>query len=136
MAYRHLTTDVERFAATLQELIGDIPAECQKRGGDAVAKCVRKTAKELRSGTYGSAGASEWSEKYMGGFTSSVTRGVETVGEVGNKKRPGLVHLLEKGHATPAGRRTRAFPHMEPAFESMAAEFVKEYGDAIGEALK
>ena len=133
---RELTTEVDRFAASLEELVGDIPPACQEKGGESVARCVRKAAKELRGGTYGAGGVHEWSDRYMSGFTSHVEKGVVTTGEVGNKKEPGLVHLLEKGHATPAGRRSRAFPHMEPAFEVMADEFIKDFERSIGEALK
>lgn len=132
---RDLTVDLDSFAIGLEQLVGDIPAACQEKGGDVVAKSVRKAAKELRGGKFGSAGKHAWSEEYMGGFASHVERGVETVGEVGNKNKPGLVHLLEKGHATLTGRRTTAYPHMAPAFEAMSAEFVDEYEKAIGEAI-
>lgn len=133
---RNLTRDIDAFAAGLEELIGDIPAACAEKGGDAIAKSVRKTASELRSGTYGSSGKHKWSPEYMGGFTSHVERGMETVGEVGNKNKPGLVHLLEKGHLTLTGRRTTAYPHMAPAFDAMAEDFIEEYKKAIGEALQ
>ena len=72
----------------------------------------------------------------MSGFASHVERGVETVGEVGNKNKPGLVHLLEKGHLTLTGRKTTAYPHMAPAFDAMSEEFVEEYKKAIGAALE
>lgn len=133
---RELTRNIDAFAAGLEELIGDIPAACAEKGGEAVEKSVRKTAKELRSGTYGSSGKHEWSKEYMSGFSSHVEHGMETVGEVGNKNKPGLVHLLEKGHLTLTGRRTTAYPHMAPAFDAMANEFVEEYKKAIGAALE
>lgn len=128
--------ELDGFARALEELVGDIPSACAEKGGEAVAKSVRKTAQELRSGTYGSAGRHKWSDEYMGGFSSHVEKGYKTVGEVGNKEKPGLVHLLEKGHATLTGRRTRAYPHMAPAFDSMAEEFIKEYEKAIVDALE
>ena len=133
---RELSVDIDAFAAGLEQLVGDIPGACAEKGGDAVAKSVRKTAKELRAGIYGSSGKHEWSEEYMSGFSSHVDRGMETVGEVGNKNKPGLVHLLEKGHATLTGRRTNAYPHMAPAFNAMSEEFIEEYKKAIGEALE
>ena len=133
---RNITVDIDAFAAGLDQLVGDIPARCEEKGGKAVEKSVRKTAKELRSGTYGSSGRHEWSEEYMAGFSSHVDRGAETIGEVGNKNKPGLVHLLEKGHLTLTGRRTTAYPHMAPAFMAMSDEFIELYKKAIGEALE
>lgn len=133
---RTITRNVDAFAAGLEELVGDIPAACMEKGGEVVEKMVRKTASNLRAGTYGSAGKHKWSEEYMSGFTSHVEHGVETVGEVGNKNKPGLVHLLEKGHLTLTGRRTTAYPHMAPAFDDMADKFVEEYKKAIGAALE
>lgn len=133
---RELTVDMDAFAIGLEQLIGDIPAACREKSGDVVAKATRKTASELRAGTYGSAGKHQWSAEYMSGFSSHVERGVETVGEVGNKNKPGLVHLLEKGHLTLTGRRTNAYPHMAPAFNAMSAEFVEEYEKAIWEAIR
>lgn len=128
--------ELDGFARALEELVGDIPPACAEKGGEAVAKSVRKTAKELRGGSYGSAGKHKWSEEYMSGFSSHVEKGFETVGEVGNKNKPGLVHLLEKGHATLTGRRTTAYPHMAPAFDAMSEDFVKEFEKAIAEALQ
>ena len=127
---------VDNFAASLESLLGTMSKNCQEKGGKAVAKAVRKTAKDLRGGAYGSSGVHKWSAEYMGGFKAHVSNGIVTTGEIGNKAKPGLVHLLEKGHATLTGRRTRAFPHMEPAFNAMSDEFVEEYKKAIGEALK
>ena len=132
---RFITVGIDSFAVGLERLVGDIPAACQDKGGEAVAKSVRKTAKELRAGDYGSSGKHQWSDRYMSGFSAHVEKGAMTTGEIGNKNKPGLVHLLEKGHATLTGRRTRAYPHMAPAFDAMAEEFVELYEKAIGEAL-
>jgi len=133
---RNETCDVDNFAAALESLVSDIPPACIDKGGEAVAQSVRKTAKELRGGAYGSSGLHQWSDKYMSGFSSHVDKGVKTVGEVGNKNKPGLVHLLEKGHLTLTGRRTRAYPHMAPAFDAMSEDFIERYEKAIGEALE
>lgn len=133
---RSLFRDIDAFASGLDELIGDIPDNCNDGLARAVTQSVRKAASELRSGAYGSGGRHAWSEDYMGGFQSHVERGGEIVGEVGNKNKPGLVHLLEKGHATLTGRRTAAYPHMEPAFESMQQDFIERADKAIGEALE
>ena len=131
-----IPVDIDAFASGIERLVGKIPRNCQREGGNAVAKVTKKTASELSAGKYGSGGLHKWSDRYMSGFKSHVTRGEQTVGEVGNKNKPGLVHLLEKGHLTLTGRKTRAYPHMAPAFEAMSEEFIAEYEKAIEKALE
>lgn len=133
---RSLTVDLDRFAIGIETLIGDIPEKCDERLNKAVSQSVRKTAKRLRNGDFGNAGMHEWSEEYMSGFKSRTEKGVMSVGEVGNSAKPGLVHLLEKGHVTMTGRRTQSFPHMDPAFSAMEEDFMERAEKAIGEALR
>lgn len=136
MADRFITCDVDSFAASFESLIGDIPDACNDGCNKAVRQSIRQTASKLRSGAFGSSGRHAWSGEYMGGFASAQVKGGATpAGEVGNKTKPGLVHLLEKGHVTLTGRRTAAFPHMAPAFEDMAEDFTERVQKYVGEAL-
>lgn len=48
-----------------------------------------------------------------------------------NEKYPGLVHLLEKGHALRNGGRTAANPHVAPVQEWMNDELRKRVKEAI-----
>jgi len=131
---RNVTCTLDTFAAGIEELVGDIPVSVAQKTGDAVARCTRKGVKKVKSHA-GKGGKHPWSGEYVGGFSSHIKRGVVTTGEIGNRAKPGLVHLLEKGHATLTGRRTAAFPHMAPAFDEMKDDFYDEVADAVGEAL-
>lgn len=132
-----ITCDPSMFARSLEALLGNIPELCGEGLEKAVRRSTTKTAKQLRSGEFGNAGKHTWSAEYMNGFSSAMTRrGMTPEGEVGNKNKPGLVHLLEKGHVTLTSRRTQAYPHMAPAFDSMAEEFVDEAQRCIVEALR
>ena len=136
MAGHEITCDIDRFASGIAELIGDVPELCGGALEKSVRKAVRETASKLRGEFTGGIGVHPWSEEYRGGFSSHVDRGgLATVGQVGNKNKPGLVHLLEKGHVTPAGRRTRSFPHMDPAFTDMESGFVEDAKAEIMRAL-
>ena len=132
---RSITCDLDAFARSIEELVGDIPSACQDKVGDAVAKSTRKGVKAVKSHA-SKGGKHEWSGEYVDGFSSHVTRGEETVGEIGNKNKPGLVHLLEKGHATLTGRRTNAYPHLAPAFDEIQEDFIRSVEEAVGEALE
>ena len=131
---KHLTCTPDAFAATLQELVADIPGAVIDQTGDVVAKCARKGAKRAKAHA-AKGGRHAWSGEYVNGFSSHVKRGPETTGEVGNKTKPGLVHLLEKGHATLTGRKTGAFPHMAPAFDDIKEEFARQVSEAVGRAI-
>lgn len=130
------TCDVDNFAATLESMLSSTIQKCDERVSKAVEQSTRKGLKLVKQNAE-KGGLNEWSEKYVGGFSSHIERGrMETSGEIGNKGKPGLVHLLEKGHATLTGRRTRAYPHMAPAFEEMKEDFIERVEKAVGEALE
>ncbi len=129
-----ITCDIDAFASGIEALIGDIPEACQEKVGKATEQATRAGVKTVKSHA-AKGGIHEWSEEYVEGFSSRVTHGATTVGEIGNKSKPGLVHLLEKGHATPTGRRTRAFPHMAPAFSEIEQDFIARAERALWEAI-
>lgn len=137
MPSRDITCGLDSFAASIEKLLGDVPQACGDGCEKAVRQSIRRTAKKLRGGEFGRKGRTEWSDEYMGGFASAMVKGGDTpTGEVGNKAKPGLVHLVEKGHLTLTGRRTQAFPHMAPAFDDMADDFEKRAVKYVGEALR
>jgi hypothetical protein len=132
--------DIDRFAATIGQLLGDVAESCGDEMEKCVRRAVRKGARELRGERTEGIGRDPanhpWSDEYRKGFSSRTERdGLNTTGEVGNKVKPGLVHLLEKGHLTLTDRRTRAYPHMEPTFRDMEEDFVEDAEKAIGKAV-
>ena len=118
--------DPLNLAATLGDMLDDYRKNCD----DAVEAGVDKTTKEAKKLVKKYAKSAAFQKKkvgneYVNSFSSKVTKeGAKTEGEVGSRKLPGLVHLLEKGHAKVGGGRTTAYPHMEPAFEDAKKEFI------------
>lgn len=133
---KNVTCDFINLSRGVEELIGDIPKGLSIQVSKAVEKSAKYGAKQLRN-KYATGGKHDWSDEYRRGFTCKIDRsGSISEGVVGNKAKPGLVHLLEKGHLTLTGRRTQAYPHMDPAFDDMQEKFIEEAEKAIDRALE
>lgn len=127
---REVSVNADRFAYGFSSLIADIgpgiadQLEPAVRRGCQVARKTAKAEAPKRTGRY----ANSLSYKVKG-------EGMEAEGEVGSKTLPGLVHLLEKGHAEVGGGRTAAYPHMAPGFDAGAPEFEKRLLEGVGRVL-
>ncbi len=111
---------MEEYAA---EVAGDVKEE---------AKAVAKEAvKELK--TTSPEGPGSKKGHYKDGWTSKVeSENAVSVGiRVYNKKKPGLTHLLEKGHATRGGGRVEGIPHIAPVEQ----QAIKDYEQRLKERM-
>lgn len=93
-----------------------------EKAQDKVAKESVKKLKETSPKRYGKY-ASSWGSTRQG--TARIIR---------NAKHYQLTHLLEKGHATRNGGRTRKFPHIRPVEQEAIQELEKEVKDVIRRA--
>ena len=134
---KNVTCDWVDLDWGIETLLEDIPTDVKADLNKSIPKAARQGAQELRSEAGkrwdGTTGA-----KYSAGFTSHTNKTGDVVeAEIGNKTFPGLVHLLEKGHATLTGRRTRAYPHMAPVYEkTVRPALERAVGDAVDRALE
>lgn len=111
---------VEGFGEALTSICMQHVAEQTKNMDKLVEKAAKKSASELRDGPLTPAETGDYASSFR------AKRGQGDIGhveyEVGNVRRRGnLTHLLEKGHVLfyhgrPTNTRTRAFPHILPAF--------------------
>lgn len=92
----------------------------------AEAKAVAKEAvKELKKTSPEGPGSRKG--HYKDGWASKVEKeNAESVSiKVYNRKKPGLTHLLEKGHAKRGGGRVEGIPHIGPAEKQAVKEYEK-----------
>lgn len=109
------------IAKMMEEYASEVAADT-KAEARAVAK---ETVKELKKTSPDGPGSRKG--HYKDGWASKVeSENAVSIGiRIYNKKKPGLTHLLEKGHAKRGGGRVESIPHIGPAEKQAAKEFEK-----------
>lgn len=123
-----VTVEADRFGATLEQILGELADEVDEASDRAVRKSAQKGRREAEAGSPRRTG------EYAAGWSYRVGKdGGERYAEIGNSDKPGLVHLLEKGHARVGGGRVAPSPpggHVAPAadaaFDELWEQVVKE----------
>ena len=106
--------ELKRYNDVTYEEMQDIAKSVAKEGSKKL-KETSPRGKGSRKGHY----ADGWSIK-------AVEKGNGKFGFViHNRKKPGLTHLLEKGHQLQNGGRARAIPHIKPVEEWCNEEYEK-----------
>ena len=127
---REVAVDADRFAYGFGKLIEDIGPGIE----DALEPAVRKGCQVARKTAKG--GAPVMTGRYAKSLSYKVKKaGMMSKGEVGSKELPGLVHLLEKGHAKVGGGRVAGRPHMAPGFDAGVPAFEQKLLEGVDRAL-
>lgn len=104
---------IDGFKAALDVILSDYAMQVSENTKKAVKKSIRTVRKEAEERS-----PQCHEDGYHTGWKTHTSESNRTIhAECGNKLKPGLVHLLEKGHNTLNGARVPAKPHLEPAAE-------------------
>lgn len=114
----------DAFRHIVEERLNEMQADTKKavsKGGRAVIKSIQASGafKDV-TGAY----RAGWRMKTDGGTLSGY------VATVYNADRPGLAHLIEKGHGGP--HPAGAHPHIAPAYEGGVKVFESALKEALG----
>lgn len=96
-------------------LAGDTLKDAVKKAGDTAKKEVKENAPK-RTGAY----KKSWTVKKI----KETSNSLELV--VHSKSKYQLTHLLENGHTTRNGGRTKAMPHIKPAEEKAVKQLQED----------
>lgn len=116
------------------EIMGSMQEYAELCAEDAreVAKAVAKEAvKDLKQNSPKGAGSKKG--HYKDGWSSKVEReNAVSIGiKVYNKKKPGLTHLLEKGHAKRGGGRVSGTPHISTVEQQAIESYEKRLKERL-----
>ena len=141
MARREIRVKVGGLSDAIRSELEKFSTDVNNIVNQSAENAARSAASELRKTSPTRSGrrrgyARGWTWKRAG----ETPLGTKTF-VVHNRSKPGLTHLLEKGHAiayrlkgkpkVETGERTRAFPHIEPASVNAAEQFEKEVLDGL-----
>lgn len=121
----NVTISMNDLTGAVEAMVAENVRENKDAFNRNVRSAGRHAVSELKSTSPTRSGG------YASGWKASSKTGSEGLVSVTvhNAKKPGLTHLLEKGHAKwlwgrPTGGRVRAFPHIAPAYESAVKELL------------
>ncbi len=122
-----LTIKPADFQSAVMEMLDEYGDEVIEANETAIRDVAKQATKELKkSGTFGGSG------KYRSGIGNEVTAtriSVEAV--IGAKKNPGLTHLLEFGHATQNGGRTKDFNFVAPVNDTIEGKYMEKMEELL-----
>lgn len=111
------------------EFVAEAVAEHVGATEEQLLEDVRDVARQARAQLKRTSPRGGSARHYADGWSMRTQRKrghVEAV--VYNKDKPGLAHLLEKGHANRGGGRTAGRKHIEPAYEAAERELSRRTG--------
>lgn len=130
------TVKPENLQSVLMDYLNNYKEEIDEDVKEATDEVTRKAKAELVQ-TSPRSGAARKTKYYKGWAIKLNKSKKETYSKViWNKTNYQLTHLLEFGHTTRNGGRTKAIPHIQPVEEKYGVEFVDKLEKKIRRTSK
>ena len=125
--------EIDEFGRSMERLLEEVGGDVKQGSTRAVRKSAQKGKRNvMRNAEDKGLRRSHGGRHYIDGWAYRVKQGAEgPSAEIGNKSKPGLAHLLEKGHAKVGGGRVEGIPHIAPAAEETFDEFVRLMNEEV-----
>lgn len=122
------------MAINLAEFVGEALEEYSNDVLQAINETLKETADEAVSELKTAGDFNDRTGKYRKGWVAKTEGGTLGIQNqiVHNKKHYRLTHLLEYGHLTRNGKRTRAFPHIASVEESLEDKVEQRMKEKLG----
>nr|DAY91500.1 MAG TPA: putative tail component [Caudoviricetes sp.] len=120
------------LAGEVMEALKEYEGLCEEEVKATVKEVAKEAVKELKSES--PAGTGSRKGHYKDGWKYSVDK--DSAYKIGvtvhNSKKPGVAHLLEKGHARRGGGRdVKAIVHIAPVEEKVAKDYEKRLKEKL-----
>lgn len=115
----------------LSKAVAQVLDEYEESVTEAVQRVTDDLAKEGLRKIKSSSKSHGWTYYATGWLKKVIVNRAGASATIYNGKVPGLVHLLENGHALRGGGRSRAFPHVAPVQDWLNEELQKRIKEAI-----
>lgn len=111
----------------MEEYAADVSADMKTEAKTVAKEAVKELKQTSPEGTGSRKG------HYKEGWASKVeSENAVSIGiRIYNRKKPGLTHLLEKGHAKRGGGRVEGKPHISTAEENVVNDYEKRLKERL-----
>lgn len=121
--------EIDDFGRSMKQLLAAVEGDVREGSVKAVRKAAQYGKDEVKKN---SPERKHGGRHYADGWTYRVKNTAEgPMAEIGNKTKPGLAHLLEKGHAKVGGGRVPGIKHIAPAAEETFEKFVELMNEEV-----
>lgn len=126
---KEVVNTMKQYTKDVVEGINKKVKELGDKGASELQKVVLPNASEI--GTANPSERRQW-KNYSKSWENNYTEGTNYAqSTIRNRKYYPLTHLLEYGHSTIDGKRTRAFKHLEPVETELDNQLLKDAEDII-----